>query len=436
MLRGVVSTAATNLRHWPLWSQRRPVIAAVLVVNAFAVATTVAFSQRVPIHRADWVIFAILAGGSILHMQAIRGSMALIRVNNLGNAPTVDLKSVWSFAGLLLLPPSLAIALVIVTAVSLRVRRTRQRMFRWVYTTAAVTLATEAAMAILYTGLPPDVYPGLPSSARGVAVIILAATVRWFVNFALVVAVILLSAPKTPAQDALGSFSSNLVEVAALSLGAVTALVVTYDPWYLALLLPLLLVLHRTLLLHQYEVAARTDSKTGLANTAHWSHQARTELARAERDNTELGVLMLDLDHFKKINDNYGHLTGDAVLKAVADALRKQCREYDIVGRFGGEEFMILVPGVDAAELMTIAERFRQCVGSLIVTSPDNHQPVTVTVSAGAVVYPQSGHDLDELLLAADAALYQAKQGGRNRSCLAPVLPGSLPLARQPEDQN
>ncbi|HEX5400761.1 MAG TPA: GGDEF domain-containing protein [Pseudonocardiaceae bacterium] len=436
MSRAVATKVATNVGHWPLWSQRKPVIAAVLVVEVFAMGIAIAFSDRVPIQRHDWVIFGILAGGSILHLQAIRGGMALTRMNNLGNAPGVDLKSVWSFAGLLLLPPSLAVALVVVTALSLRVRGSRTRMFRWVYTTAAVTLATEAAMAVLYAGLPPGSYPDLPSSARGVGVIILAAAVRWFVNFALVVAVILLSAPKTPAQDALGNFSSNLVELAALSLGAVTALVVTYDPWYLALLLPLLLVLHRTLLLRQYEVAARTDTKTGLSNTAHWSHLARTELARAERDKTEVGVLMLDLDHFKKINDNYGHLTGDAVLKAVADALRKQCREYDVVGRFGGEEFMVLVPGVDAAELMTIAERFRQCVGTLIVTSPDTHGPVTVTVSVGAVVYPHSGHDLDELLLAADAALYQAKEGGRNRACLAPQLPDAVPLARQPEDHS
>jgi diguanylate cyclase (GGDEF)-like protein len=406
-----------------------------LVVDVLAVAIAVAFSTHASIRTHDWVVFGILALGSILHLQAIRGGMALTRVNNLGNSPGHDLKSVWSFAGLLLLPPPLAVALVVVTAFSLRFRNTRSRMYRWIYTTAAVVLASEAAMSVLYAGLPHGAYPGLPSSARGVAVIVLAATVRWFVNFALVVGAILLSAPKTPAQDALGSFSNNLVEVAALSLGAVTALVVSYDPWYLALLLPLLLVLHRTLLLHQYEVAARTDAKTGLANTAHWSHLARTELARAERDGTEVGVLMLDLDHFKKINDNYGHLTGDAVLKAVADALRKQCREYDVVGRFGGEEFMVLVPAVDAAELMTVAERFRQCVGSLIVTSPDTHAPVTVTVSAGAVVYPQSGHDLDELLLAADAALYQAKQGGRNRCCLAPALPSALPLAREPQPE-
>jgi diguanylate cyclase (GGDEF)-like protein len=409
-----------------VWSLRKPAIAALLVVELFAIVVAVTTVGRVSIHRHDWVIFGILALGSILHMQAVRG-MSLTRESDLGNAPYVDLKSVWTFAGLLLLPPSLAMALVVVTAVNLRLRMARMRTFRWLYTTATVMLATQAAMAVLYAALPAGSYPGLPNSMRGVAVIVLAAAIRWFVNFGLVVAIILLSAPKTPAQDALGSFSSSLVEVAALSLGGVTALVVTHDPWYLALIIPLLLVLHRTLLLRQYEVAARTDTKTGLANATHWSQVARSELTRAERDHTSVGVLMLDLDHFKRINDTYGHLTGDAVLKAVADALRKSGREYDLVGRFGGEEFMILLPGIERNELLGVAERFRQCVGGLIITSPDTGEHVTVTASAGAVVYPYTGSDLDELLLAADAALYQAKESGRNRTCCAPAATADLP---------
>jgi diguanylate cyclase (GGDEF)-like protein len=433
--RSLAGKLATKVRGWPVWAQRKPALVALLVVEFFAVAVGIAIAGRAPIHQHDWVIFGILALASILHMQAVRG-IELTRESNLGNAPYVDLKSVWTFAGLLLLPPALAMALILITAVNLRLRMARLRTFRWMYTTATVMLATQAAMAVLYAALPAGTYPGLPNSLRGVSVIILAAAIRWFVNFALVVAIILLSAPKTPAQDALGSFSSGLVEVAALSLGGVTALVVTHDPWYLALILPLLLVLHRTLLLRQYEVAARTDTKTGLANATHWSQVARSELSRAERDNAAVGVLMLDLDHFKRINDTYGHLTGDAVLKAVADALRKQCREYDLVGRFGGEEFMILLPGIQRNELMGVAERFRTCIGGLIVMSPDTEEPVTVTASAGAVVYPYTGSDLDELLLAADAALYQAKESGRNRTCYAPAATAKgLPKARQPEEQ-
>jgi diguanylate cyclase (GGDEF)-like protein len=245
-----------------------------------------------------------------------------------------------------------------------------------------------------------------------------------------------MSSPKVTSRDATGGFDNNLVEMAGLALGAVAALVMVHDPWFLVLILPPLLVLHRSLLLRKYELASRVDSKTGLSNAMHWSELARGELARAERQQTAAGVLMLDLDHFKRVNDTYGHLTGDAVLKAVSEALRKESRDYDLVGRFGGEEFMILTPNIDPLDLGSVAERFRRCIGNISVTSPDTHEQVTVTASAGVAAYPQSGCDLDELLLAADAALYRAKEDGRNRSCFAPSASADrLPRARQPEEQ-
>jgi diguanylate cyclase (GGDEF)-like protein len=419
--------------RWPVWSLRRPAVVTVFVVEILAVVVTAATVTRVPIKHSDWMILTVLGVGSILHMELVRG-VERIREGTRGNTPHMDLKSVWTFAGLLLLPPSLSIALVVVTCVHQRVRLVRMQTFRWLYSSTAVMLATEASAAVLYAGLPAGHYPGLPNSWWGVAVIVLAATMRWFVNLALVVGIILLSSPKANAHAALGGFDNNLVEMAALALGAVAALVMVHDPWFLVLILPPLLVLHRSLLLRQYEVAARTDAKTGLVNAMHWSQIARGELARAERDRTSVGVLMLDLDHFKQINDNHGHLTGDAVLKAVSDALRKEARDYDVVGRFGGEEFMILLPGLDPVDIVATAERFRRCIGGLVVGSPDDHGTVTVTASAGVVAYPDGGVDLDELLLAADAALYRAKESGRNQTCLAPAGASALPEARQPEE--
>lgn len=432
-----MSKAGTGLwqwiHRWPVWSLRRPAIVTVFVVELFALVVTAATVTRVPIKHADWLVLAVLGIGSILHMELVRG-VERIREGTRANTPHMDLKSVWTFAGLLLLPPSLSLALVAVTCVHQRVRLVRMQTFRWLYSSTVIVLATEASAAILYAGLPAGHYPGLPSSWWGVVVIVLAATMRWFVNLALVVGIILLSSPKANAHAALGGFDNNLVEMAALALGAVAALVMVHDPWFLVLILPPLLVLHRSLLLRQYEVAARTDAKTGLVNAMHWSQIARGELARAERDHTSVGVLMLDLDHFKAINDTHGHITGDAVLKAVADALRKEARDYDVVGRFGGEEFMILLPGLDPGDITAIAERFRRCISSLIVGSPDHHEPVMVTASAGAVTFPEGGGDLDELLLAADAALYRAKESGRNQTCFAPASSSTLPTARQPEE--
>lgn len=423
-------------RSWPVWSLRRPALATVLVVECLALLTTAAIVWRMPVHRHDWVIFGVLGAGSILHMELV-WSIERSREGNRANRPWADLKSVWAFAGLLLLPPALSVLLVALACVHQRIRLPRLQTFRWLYNSAVVLLATFAAAAVLDAALPAGSYPGLPTSWQGVIIVSAAAIMRWFVNAGLVTAIILLSAPKTPAQDALGGLSSNLVELAALCIGALAALAVVHDPWYLALFLPPLLVLHRTLLLSQYEVAARTDPKTGLANATHWSEVARTELMRAERDKKSVAIIMLDLDFFKKINDNYGHLTGDAVLIAVAAGLRKEARDYDLIGRFGGEEFMILLPDIDPLDLASVAERFRHCINGLIVSSPDNHEPVTVTASAGVVSYPMGGHDLDDLLLAADAALYRAKESGRNRTCFAPAVDsgnsgnnGSTPPAR------
>jgi diguanylate cyclase (GGDEF)-like protein len=411
----------------------RPVLSTVLGVELIAVTVTAVTAGHFPVVRHDWLVFAVLGVCSIVHLEAVRG-IERIREGVRANVPYVDLKSVWTFAGVLLLPPLLAVTLAILSNLQVRLRVSPRQTYRWVYSGATIVLATQASAAVLYVGLPHGTFPGLPESWRGVAVILLAAVVRWFVNHGLVVTIILLSSPKTPGRDALGSFSDNIIEVAALSLGAVTALVVTFDPWYVALVLPPMLVLHRSLLMRQYELAARTDHKTGLSNAVYWTQVARSELGRAERDGSTVGIIMLDLDHFKRVNDNYGHLTGDAVLKSVAEALRKESRDYDLVGRFGGEEFMILLPGHDPMDLPTTAERFRQSVGLLNVISPDTHQVVTVTASAGVVTFPNGGQDVDELLLAADAALYRAKEDGRNRTCFAPAAAASLPTARQSED--
>ena len=401
-----------------MWRLPKPALGVIIAVEIVTVGVTIATATWFPMHRSQWIIFGILAACSVAHLEAVRG-IERIREGARPNAPYVDLKSVWTFAAVLLLPPILAAALVVFTYVHMRRRVARQQIFRIVYSTCTVVLATEIAGAILYAGMPAGSYPGLPTAWRGVAVIVVAALMRWFINHGLVVTAILLSSPNTPGKEALGSFSDNIVECAAVSLGAVTALVVSHDPWYVVLVLLPMLVLHRSLLLRQYEVAARTDAKTGLANAMHWSQMARAEIARAERDSTSVGILMLDLDFFKKINDNYGHLTGDVVLKAVADALKREARDYDLVGRFGGEEFLILLPGLNPADLALTAERFRQRASDLTVISPDTNEFVSATASAGAVSFPADGQDLDELLLTVDAALYRAKEGGRNQTCFA-----------------
>ena len=127
---------------------------------------------------------------------------------------------------------------------------------------------------------------------------------------------------------------------------------------------------------------------------------------------------MLDVDHFKRVNDRFGHLAGDVVLKAVAEAISEHVRDYDSVGRFGGEEFVVLLPGATETDVLPVAERVRRAVMALEVEVATASGPRVVqglSVSIGAAVYPSGGTVLERLLHVADSALYQAKNSGRNR---------------------
>jgi diguanylate cyclase (GGDEF)-like protein len=400
------------------------VLVFVFGVEALALAVTLVTATRTPLTAADWRVFGLLAAGAVVHLEAVRG-IERLREGLRGSAPYVDLKSVWTFAGVLLLPPVLAVLLVVWTFVHLR-RVARMPAYRWAFSGSTVVLATHAAAAVLQAGVPASHYPGLPQGVAGVLVIVLAGLLRWLVNHGLVVTVIMLSSPTTPARAALGSWSHNLVEAAAVTLGAGVALAIWYQPWFVILFVPPLLVLHRSLLLHQFEVAARTDDKTGLVNSVYWHDVARRELERARRDETSLAVVILDLDHFKRVNDTYGHLAGDAVLKAVAAALQDAVRTDDLVGRWGGEEFAILLPGLGKDDLWPACERLRRAIADVTVAATETHPTIRgLTASVGAVTTSGQDGDLDQLVLAADTALYRAKNGGRNRTVVAPPADGS-----------
>jgi diguanylate cyclase (GGDEF)-like protein len=166
----------------------------------------------------------------------------------------------------------------------------------------------------------------------------------------------------------------------------------------------------------QLQAAARTDAKTGLLNATAWQREADTEIARARRAGESLALLLCDVDHFKRVNDTYGHLTGDDVLRGLAAELRQQVRGSDVVGRFGGEEFVVLLPRADADEACKIAERLRHRASVMGVYADSD--AVSVTISIGVAVLGTHGRDLFELLAAADLALYRAKDAGRDQICV------------------
>ena len=170
------------------------------------------------------------------------------------------------------------------------------------------------------------------------------------------------------------------------------------------------------------QVLSNTDPLTGLYNRQHLTVRLNRLLSSCKRAKRKFAVLMLDLDHFKKLNDIHGHLVGDEALKLIADILRKTLRKRDYAARFGGEEFLILLPGADAQRGNEIAERLRSSIADKPLEL--EHGVVEVTLSAGLAVYPDVGNDVDSLIHAADKALYVAKKSGRNRCVTAarPVL--------------
>ena len=164
----------------------------------------------------------------------------------------------------------------------------------------------------------------------------------------------------------------------------------------------------------KYQRFATTDALTGLHNRGWLDDAFDREVKRSERDELPLALIMIDVDHFKNYNDDFGHLAGDQVLKTVADAIRGPLRPNDLVARFGGEEFAVLLPETTVRNAQTIAERLRERVTKADTGMLDRKQLPAVTISLG-IAGRQQGYSLDMMIAAADVAMYHAKRNGRNR---------------------
>lgn len=166
-------------------------------------------------------------------------------------------------------------------------------------------------------------------------------------------------------------------------------------------------------LLRQLEHQAQTDYLTGLPNRGHFFKLASHELHRSLRYGGALSLLMLDIDHFKDINDQHGHQAGDLVLQTFAATCRACLRDFDIIGRLGGEEFAVLLPQTDSMQAFEAAQRLRQSIAETPTALADG-QLIRITASFGVTSLSSESIDLDGLILQADKALYNAKRAGRN----------------------
>ena len=183
-------------------------------------------------------------------------------------------------------------------------------------------------------------------------------------------------------------------------------------------------ITERVSLFEQARELASKDDLTGLFNRRHFFELTAKELERSRRYHTPAAMVFMDVDHFKIVNDTYGHRMGDAVLRGVADACKLTLRDNDLMGRFGGEEFAVLLPHTPLPEAMAVAERLRVAVESLAVRIDPGDKTVGVTVSVGVAEFGEAGgaaDTLDAVLERADQALYAAKEAGRNRVVASPI---------------
>jgi diguanylate cyclase (GGDEF)-like protein len=419
---GFPLSGALAVRHWAVWQLPARTLYPVLLVELTTVLLAcLLLSRQPPPMFAEVGTAALLAFAGIAHAEIALGVERVRR--RIGQGNIVDLSSIWTFAAALVLPAFDAglVAVFIYGYFWCRAWRLRTPLYRQLFSMSTVALACFASSTVLHFMIDGESLSqvGTPVVVAGV---ILALLVYTAVNTCLVAGAIALSSTDPSLTTLFASWDENLLEIATLCLGALTAAALLINPWLVLLVLPPLIVLHRAALVRQLQEAASTDSKTGLLNAAAWQDRAHRVLQRAQRNQGGAAVLILDLDHFKLVNDRHGHLAGDRVLMSVAEALRAEVRDNDLVGRFGGEEFVIMLPGHDGAgydrvELEAVADRIRRRVDALGVEVATADGALTVgdlSVSVGGASFPDDAADLDGLLEVADSALYAAKRSGRN----------------------
>jgi len=401
--------------RWALWSLPPRVLLYVLVTDLAAVVA-IAAAARSPVSLADLRVAGAIGAAMVVHLYLSRTCERVHRTRQ--RTPHIDLCWVWIFPAAVLLPPLLAVALALLVCAQ------RWWLFREVdgrlphrrlFNAAVWVLSTLAASAVLTVSGRREQLAADPRGWLDLAAMVVAAGVAYAVNAALVAGVLSLASGARRPRDLFGDLDENLLDAGTLLLGACVVLVVAWWPPLVVLVVLPAVVLHRTVLIAPLEHAARTDDKTGVLNAVAWTQQARRELSRTRHAGGSMAVFMIDIDDFKRVNDEHGHLVGDAVLQRVAGVLAAGVRQTDVVGRVGGDEFAVLLPATDLPAALAVAERLRRAVRELPV-------PVGrgLSTSIGVAAFPQLAEEsVEALLAAADVALYQAKRNGRDQTQLA-----------------
>jgi diguanylate cyclase (GGDEF)-like protein len=409
---GLDTVSRWPLRELPRWLQ---VLVAVLVTGYCGAICASAAVTRV--QAGQLRLFAVL----------VACSAAAVELTRRTGEPTgvvSDVYAIWDLPTAVLLPPLFALLAPVPRMVLTQLRVRRTALHRRAYTAAAVGLAYAAASLAFHAAMPalgPGAGAGAGAGTGGRAMLwtVLAAScglLRLAVNDGLVLAAVKGWSPDTRLLPEIVGAEALYGSVSELSLGTLSAFAAAHSALAILYAVPLVVSLHRSLWHAQLVSETRIDGKTGLLNDVTWRREAAGEIERAARTGAPVALGILDIDHFKAVNDTYGHLAGDAVLSAVAAATTALLRDYDVIGRVGGEEFAFVLPNSPPEEAVEIAERLREKIPRLAYPDGGPGGPVSahVTVSIGVAAASRPGWDLDTYYSLADQALYAAKSNGRD----------------------
>lgn len=396
--------------HWPLNGLPRWLQAMVPIVIAAWLAAMAVAAAVTPLLAGQLRLFGLLVGCSALAVELTR------RSGEPGGLDR-DVYAIWDLPLALLLPPMYALMMPLPRMAMTQWRIRRAPLHRRAYTAAAVGLAYATA-SVVFHAVAPALGGGTGTGWQPLAWTAAAAgcgLLRLAVNDGLVLTAVRGSSPGTPLLPELIGPEAAYGNIAELSVSVLSAFAASRSPLLVLWALPLVLILQRGLRWAQLTREARIDAKTGLLNDAAWRRAAAAELTRAVRAGTMTAVAIADIDHFKRVNDTYGHAAGDAVLAAVAATMRTEMRGYDAIGRVGGEEMAFVLPATSYPEAMAAAERLRLAISRTPLSDDDLRLPPFVTVSVGvAVAGHEAGWDLTRHYSLADSALYAAKRNGRD----------------------
>ncbi|GLY48288.1 diguanylate cyclase [Lentzea sp. NBRC 102530] len=399
-----------RVRDWPVWTLRRPALCYWLFIDVAALATvTYAIVSSETPSPSEIARFAAIAGtaGAVI----IASAMYSHRLGETERNPWAAHLS-YLTAGIIALPPNLMVLLLFGPALHCLLAQ-RPETHRWLFTLSATTLAVFTTRYLL----------GWVNPDGNLLIMTVGATILLILRAGLIAFGLKLRRPTATFEENVGEPIDAVLGIVAVSIGGLMGCVATSNAVHALIAGPPLALLERAAQLPQWRRSAQRDAKTGLANAVHWDSRARYELTKGAGRTRPMAVMLLDLDHFKKVNDEVGHLAGDAALAAISLLLRGTVRRGDLVGRFGGEEFVVLLPEATPDEAESVAERVRKAVAALRVpTMAYDGKPYELqglTVSIGVSTTTRFGYELPDLLVAADAALLAAKAYGRNLVSMA-----------------